>query len=364
MDRKKITRLIKEKALKIGFDLVGITSAEPFSRAYNILLERKKEGFLSEFTHQDIKLLTTPELHLPGVKSIISLALSYAVNRPNYNSNFYISTYALGRDYHIVIKNKMKVLINYIKELKSGFNFKLYTDTGPLLDREVAYRAGIGWIGKNNNLINPDYGSYLFLGEILIDFELDEDMPMKNRCNSCNKCLNNCPTGALKEPYFIQPDLCISYLTQKKGILLEKEFNNIGNNLWGCDRCQIACPYNQNIPVNIHDEFKPKIKGNLEVLDFNKKNIPLEWRKSALSWRGLRILQRNILINMGNSKNKRYESIVTEILENPSPILRITAAWALEKISPAKYSGLLAKMYKKERDFEIKMEIEKILKNR
>jgi epoxyqueuosine reductase len=321
---KNLTRRIKEQAREIGFDLVGITSAKPLLEARKILKERNINGNLA--------LLTTPGLHLPGARSIISLAISYASSR-EFKEDASIALYARSRDYHIVLKEKMEFIINYIKKLEPEVRFRAYTDTGNILEREIARRAGLGWIGRNNNLLNPEYGSYLFLAEIITDLDLDLDREMTGDCGNCQLCVDNCPGKALK-PYYLEPEKCISYLTQKRGFLSLSNREKIGNNLWGCDACLSICPYNRNIPLDLHPEFTPVLRGDLETI-LNMDNLNNQvWQQSALAWRGLRTLKRNALINIGNSRNDRFMPLLNRELKSPSPILREYAAWAIKQLDP------------------------------
>lgn len=357
-EREKLTEIIKEKAREIGFDLVGIASAEPFQRAYSNLQKRK----LSEFITNDIDLLTDPARHLPSVKSIIALAFSYASKIINKEEEQFISLYARGKDYHQVMQAKMQELIIFLKSLSKDIEVKAYSDTGALLDREVAYQAGLGWIGKSNNLINPEYGSYLFLGEILTNLPLIPDKPMSSRCGNCQLCIENCPAQAL-ESYCLDPERCLSYITQKKDILSEKEREQMGNHLWGCDTCLQVCPYNRDIPYDLHPEFYPVLNGDIkEILDFKKDNLPPEWRESALFWRGLRTLKRNTLINMGNLGKEEYIPFLIDYLKNPSPVLRVYTVWALGKFSKEGIKNLLYSHYYKEKDNMVKKEIEDVFK--
>lgn len=358
----ELTKKIKEKAKKIGFDLVGIASAEPFRRAYSLIKERK----LSQFISNDKDLITNPRRHLSSVKSIIALGISYASKEEiNKEDEQFISFYARGKDYHLVIQDKMKELINFIRTLSGELEYIAYSDTGSLLDREVAYQAGLGWIGKSNNLINPEYGSYLFLGEILTNLQLRLDKPMESRCGNCQLCIENCPTQALKS-YDLDPEGCLSYITQKKGILTEEERKNMGNNLWGCDKCLQVCPYNKDIPTDLHPEFLPVISINAKtILNFNKDNIPEAWKESAIFWRGLRILKRNTLINLGNKGENEYISLLKDELLNPSPILRTYVVWALTRLNHLSIKDILYKHYLNEKDLKVKEEIKKVfIKNK
>lgn len=356
---RKITALIKEKAGEVGFDLVGITTAEPFYAARKILPERN----LSEFIANDIELLTTPDLHLAGVRSIIALALSYASSavQVQHQEECYISLYARGKDYHKVMAQKMAQLSEFIQEIRPGAKVKAYSDTGALLDRAISCRAGLGWIGKNNNLINPTYGSYLFLGEILTDLELTADQEITDRCGECELCLKSCPAGALIEQYHLEAKHCISYLTQKKGILPEEERKLIGRNLWGCDRCQQVCPFNQGVPVDRHPQFKARLTGDIQkILSFLKGGIEPAWRDSALFWQGLRILKRNSIINIVNSGNTDYIPLISREINNPSPLIRAYVVWALGELDYERNRTKLKALYQKEREGIVRAELAKI----
>ena len=355
----KLEVQIKQKAREIGFDLVGITSTERFEEEYQRLKERKAENTLSPFLNDDIELLTTPKKHMKSARSIIALALSYAVDDISDN-NYNISIYAQGKDYHRVMETKMNKLSDYLENIKEGVKTLSYVDTGPLLDRAIAHRAGLGWIGKNNNLINPKYGSFLFIGEIITNLELNSDTPMLNQCGECRLCLDSCPSGALEQEKYINSKRCIGYLTQKKSFIPEKERKMIGQNLWGCDICQMVCPHNQDIPQDIHREFKPHLDANLEsILNFSKKKYPDNWKYSALSWRGVRILKRNALIIIGNKKLKEFLPKVHQKIEANSPIIRGYAVWAAGEIGDVSSVRLIKKQYKKEKNNKVIYEMQR-----
>lgn len=365
VDKKEITINIKNKAKELGFDLVGVCSAEPFRKAYQNIKNRE----LSDFIDDNKELLTTPKEHLKTAKSIIALGISYASSKKTTNSeellnqkeNQYIALYARGMDYHKFMNDKMKELIDYMKILTVNLETIAYSDTGAILDREAAYRAGLGWIGKNNNLINPDFGSYLFLGEIITNMELEYDKPLESKCGDCDLCLRKCPTNALR-PYKLNHEMCLSFITQKRGILTEEERNIIGSRLWGCDTCLEVCPYNKDIPLDLHNEFTPVIKGNIkEMLMFTKQNLPSEWKNSALYWRGLRILKRNTIINIGNKKYVEFIPLLKNELSNPSPVIRAYTLWALGQFQNDEIITVIKKHEKKENDPLVKKEIKKIL---
>jgi epoxyqueuosine reductase len=357
--KNDLTTKIRKKSIEIGFDLVGITSAEPFVETFQLLQSRK----LSEFVNQDKRLLTEPGLHLKDARSIIALALSYASSQVFPDDSLFIALYARGRDYHLVMKEKMSFLEEYLKSLLPGVKTIAYSDTGPILDREVAKRAGLGWIGKSNNLINPEYGSYLFLGEIITNLELEYDKEMENRCGNCTLCLQNCPGGALVEPYLIDHQRCISYLTQKKGLLTRVERKRINLNLWGCDTCLRVCPYNQDVPVDLHPEFNPEINPDPEmILNSTRNNLNIKWKNTALSWRGLRILKRNTLINIGNSGDKKYIPLLLQQINSKSPPIRAYAIWALGELDIDKAKSIINDIKKNEREAIVINEINALLK--
>src|SRR5690554_555038 len=270
-NKEIITKQIKNKSREIGFDLVGITTADSFPEVFENLKKRN----LSNFIKHNLKLLTTPKLHLSGAKSIISLGISYASSKKYFNEDSYIALYARGKDYHSVIKEKINLLIEYISKYYPEIKMKAYTDSPYILEKEIAFRAGLGWIGKNNILINPLYGSYLLLGEIIIDIELKYDERLViNKCGDCTLCLDNCPGGALEKPHYLNYQNCVSYLTQKPGLLNKWEREKIDNNLWGCDKCLEICPYNRNIPVDLHPEFYPVLKGHIKgIINKTEKSI-------------------------------------------------------------------------------------------
>lgn len=357
--------LVKKEAQRIGFDLIGFTGTEPFYKIRKILKKRKKNNELSPFITKDLNLLTNPKNHMKSAKSIISLAISYDKTKKNVNNLEYnISSYTIGRDYHLILEKKLNKLSNFLQRKTEDVKTKAYVDTGPILDRAAAERAGLGWIGKNNNLINKDFGSYIFLGEIITNLNFKPDTKPKNKCGSCQKCLNICPGNALVDEHHIKPDRCISYLTQKKGIIPVTERKKIGDNLWGCDRCQEVCPYNENIISTSDKKNELNFKKDLStILNFSKENFPEEWKNSALSWRGIRILIRNALIVIANSKLESYKDEVKRLFDHPSSVIRSYAYWTYSQISDD-YKKILKLNLKKEKTSEGQKELENILYKR
>lgn len=330
----KLNKKIKRKFKEIGFDLIGFTKPVLDPKLTKNFKKRYKEDDLPFFVHKDVESILNPKKLNPWTKTIIVAGISYA-QKEDSDSDGFISSYTRGTDYHLVMENKLKEGVKYLNNLFDDLKSNYYVDNGPVLEKVLAQQAGLGWIGKNTLLINEKFGTYLFLGEIFINKKLDCDKKTENKCGDCTACLENCPTNSLDIPYYLNYRTCRSNLTQQKGYLDEKQAKLIGNCVWGCDDCQVVCPYNENIARGLHPEFEPKIKGDIvKILNFNRKNFPKEWLNKALSWRGMRIIQRNALIAIGNLgiKNKQYKGVLIKKIKDPSPIIRYYAYKAYLKL--------------------------------
>jgi epoxyqueuosine reductase len=240
---------IKKQAKEIGFHLVGIASIDPH------LVQQaadRLEQWLSEGYHAEMQWMTNPRRRdpreiLPTAKSIIAVALNYYQPDVRPPEAAKISRYAWGKDYHKVCSKKLKALHQWLQAIYPGNHFRYYTDTGPIGDKVWAEAAGLGWVGKNGNLITREYGSWVFLGEIITDLEINPDKPHQEHCGTCNRCLTACPTGAIVSPFVVDAGKCIAYHTIENRA--EELPESIGQNLqgWvaGCDICQDVCPWNQ-----------------------------------------------------------------------------------------------------------------------
>lgn len=246
-----LSRSIKTKGEALGFDLIGISPAEYSPENHDHLLNWLNQGFHADLAYleRNPKMRSDPRLFFPGVKSIISVGLSYFIKTEYNQAEPYISIYARCRPYQDIIKAKLGELLEYIKTLVSEVNGKIAVDTSPTFDRFWANRAGLGWPGKNTILINKRFGSFIFLGELFVDIEIEPDKPETDHCADCSRCIDACPTGALIKPYVLNVSRCISYLTTSTEVSAENAAM-IGNNLLGCDICQLVCPYNQSPKKN------------------------------------------------------------------------------------------------------------------
>ena len=271
MNLKSLSDSIKAEAKRLGFFAVGIAKAEPVSETYaQQYRESMERGDLADmgYLYEHIDMRLDPRLLMPGVKSIVSVALNYtpAMNLPK--DSYHIAAYALGKDYHDVVKHKLWQLAEGIG-LSEGF--RCFVDTAPVLERYWAQQAGMGWIGHNQQLIIPNAGSMFFLGELFLAFELDYDTPMSSQCGACHRCIDACPTHALsmettdgnhdvskEQACRFDARKCLSYQTiENRGDLAECAQQKIGNRIYGCDNCQQACPYNRQAPATTIPEFMP-----------------------------------------------------------------------------------------------------------
>ena len=257
--------LIKNKAKELGFDACGIpevASADTEVLVFDRwIAEGCHAGMKYMENYRDIRL--NPAGLVEGARSVISVALNYYPAQKQSPDSPRISYYAYGKDYHIVVKDKLRQLWEYITSLVPVLDSTLpvarfFTDSAPILERYWAWKAGLGWIGKNTNLIIPGKGSFFFLGEIVTTLELDYDTPQKNRCGTCRRCLDSCPTGALERPGHLNANKCISYLTiEHKGDIPSEQASRLGDRLYGCDTCQEVCPWNRFASPTREVAFSP-----------------------------------------------------------------------------------------------------------
>ena len=259
---KENTKFIKNKAKDLGFSSVGISKARHLHEEENKFEKWLSKGFQGSMNYLEKNLdkRLDPRKLVPGSKSIISLSYNYYPKKNiDKKNNFIISKYAYGKDYHKVIKKKLKILFRSIKEKIGDVEGRVFVDSAPVHERAWAKLSGLGWIGKNSLLINEKKGSYFFLAEIICDLDLEYDSPVANRCGKCTKCIDACPTDAITSAQIINANKCISYLTieNKKEIPTELK-NNLNDAIFGCDICQDVCPWNKFSKPHREESFNPK----------------------------------------------------------------------------------------------------------
>lgn len=347
---------LKQKAKEIGFDAIAITHAQPFHKSYDQLQALQEANLYPKFVEEDLNLRTDPSLILPNVKSLVSVALGYETVQPqNSPLSGSISRYAWGEDYHHIFPQLLHKFAQWLQEAYQVNDFKIAVDTSPLIDRAIALRAGLGWLGKNCCVFAPDLGSWIFLGTILVDRELPitNHKPLPSPCGDCNLCIQACPTGALFAPYQINPNICISYLTQMKGMIPHHLRAKIGTKLWACDTCQQVCPENKKTISPNHPFFQPILGTSIPViplLNISNREFRERFGKTALAWRGRGVLQRNAAIVVGNLRATEGIEELAKSLKDPKPMVRATAVWALQKIGNTKALQVLEKEILNEED--------------
>jgi epoxyqueuosine reductase len=254
-----LSKLIKEKSYDLGFSYCGISKAEFLEEEAPRLeawLKSDKQGEMSYMNNHFDKRLDPREL-VPGSKSVISLLYNYSTSNQQKEDSYKVSKYAYGVDYHFVVKSKLKDLVTELKSIIGDFDCRVFVDTAPVMDKVWAKKSGLGWIGKNSNLIHPKAGSYFFIAEIICDLELNYDGPIKDFCGTCTKCIDACPTEAIT-PYVVDGSKCISYLTiELKNQIPESFTNKLNDWIFGCDICMDVCPWNRFSTPHNEPLFQP-----------------------------------------------------------------------------------------------------------
>lgn len=269
--KQKHTEVIKKKAHELGFSFCGISEATFLEEEAPRLESWLKNGFHGEMAymenHFDKRL--DPRLLVDGAKSVVSLLLNYYPSEFQNENSYKISKYAYGEDYHFVIKDKLKELMHHIHEEIGEVDGRVFVDSAPVLDKAWAAKSGLGWVGKNNNLINKGNGSFFFVAELIIDLELEYDSATTNHCGTCTACIDACPTQAIESPYIVNGSKCISYLTIELKDDIPNQFKNqLDDWMYGCDVCQDVCPWNRFSKPHTEPLFTPK----KQLLDYSKND--------------------------------------------------------------------------------------------
>ncbi|MCL4442346.1 MAG: tRNA epoxyqueuosine(34) reductase QueG [Firmicutes bacterium] len=345
---------IKQEARNLGIDLIGFSRARTLAEVRSYLERRAAEGRTTGLECLDIELRVDPERILPGARTIITAGISYWQEEPQGDglARGSLSRSAWGKDYHRILGNKLERLAGFTRD-ESGAAVKWFVDTGPPVDRALAVEAGLGWSGKNCALINPEFGSWVFLGQIYTELELEPDSGLAPDCGECDLCLKACPTGALREAHIIDPYRCISYLTQMKGFVPLQYRPLMETKIYGCDTCQAVCPANQ-APRPGAPEFAPEletVRPRLqELLHLSNREFKARFGESAAGWRGRTVLQRNALIALGNLKMPGAVADISVCLRDDRAVIRGHAAWALGEIGDRSALRQLEEALRREQD--------------
>ncbi len=275
MNELKNSQLIKEQAKRLGFSFIGISKAQPLEKESKQLeewLNKSMQGKM-KYMANHFDLRTNPAKLVPGAKSVISLMYNYYTEKKQPPLSPKISIYAYGKDYHKVLKPKLKQLLQFINENIGEVNGRAFVDSGPVMEKAWAAKSGIGWMGKNTNIIHPKNGSYFFLAELILDLPLEPDGPIKDYCGSCTACIDACPTDAIVKPYVVDGSKCISYFTieLKDEVIPSEMKGKFKDWAFGCDICQKVCPWNRFSTQHEEPLFEP----SPEMLKMSKK----EWEE-------------------------------------------------------------------------------------
>lgn len=331
---------IQTLAKELGISKIGFTTADDFSYLEKSLRLAVKEKRTSGFEHKNIKERIEPRLSLPSAKTIISIAVAYpnklkeAPQKTSYKRGKFTPN-SWGLDYHHVLKDKLDKLAKGIEELTSDFEYKGMVDTGALVDTAVAQRAGIGFIGKNGLVISKEYGSYMFLGELITNLVIEPDQPVDYDCGDCTRCLTSCPTSCLLGNGSMNAQRCLSFQTQDKGVMTLEFRKKIKTVIYGCDICQICCPYNKGLDNPLATEIDPDLAHPelLPFLDLSNSQFKEKFGRVAGSWRGKNILQRNAIIALANSRDRSAIPKILEIIDRSQNQVHVaTAIWALGEL--------------------------------
>jgi epoxyqueuosine reductase len=340
----RLEDLIKAQAYGLGFDLAGITALGPATtvNTFDAWLARGYAGEMS-YMARTAEKRRDARLPIEGATSAIVVAMNYGGTEPSGP----VARYARGDDYHDVMLEKLNHLYRWIvQRLGRPVIGKPYVDTGPLLERDLARRAGLGWFGKNTTLINPKAGSFFFLGALLLDLELEPDAPFADdHCGTCRRCLDACPTNALVEPGVLDSNLCISYLTiELKGAIPVELREKIGDLVYGCDICQDVCPWNEKFaqPLN-ESSFAPRevLAGKnaralaRDLLAMDDESFRTAFRGSPMKRAKLRGLKRNAAVVLGNVGTADDADVLARACDDPEPLVHVHAAWAISRLRTA-----------------------------
>jgi epoxyqueuosine reductase len=329
-----LTARIKDEGRRLGFDLVAVGPADPppHAAAFDDWLEAGHAGGMAYLARGRDKRLD-PDRVLAGARSVIACALGYlqepgAADRPG------VARYAWGEDYHAVMEPRLRALAETVGRLAPGSVARTYVDTGPLLERDLAARAGLGWIGKNTMLLHPDLGSFFFIGTVLTTAALGFDAPLPDRCGTCTRCLEACPTAAFVDPYVLDARRCIAYLTiEHRGPVPAELRPGVGAWTFGCDVCQDVCPWNRRAPATGEAAFQPRALPLLgELLLMDEAAYRERFRGSPLKRTGRAGLARNAAVALGNRGSAEDVPTLAGALGHADPTVRGHAAWALGRI--------------------------------
>ncbi len=382
MDGHTLTQGLKAEARRQGFALVGVTDCAPpasYARYQAWLAAGHHAGMTYMATERNRQRRADPRRILPECQSIVVLGMRYEAppaedlppsQEPDLPTGR-VAAYAWGEDYHEVLLQRMRALVRYLEgQVGRPFPHRLYTDTGPILERDLAQRAGLGWIGKNAMLIHPRWGSYLFLAEMLLGLALEVDPPFPtDHCGSCTRCLEACPTQALLPARTVDANRCLSYLTiEHRGPLPLHLRPALDHWVFGCDICQQVCPWNRRAPRHGDPAFAPRPQvprpSLVDDLRLTPQAFARKFRGSPIKRAKRRGYLRNLAVALGNAADARTVPALAQALQDPEPLVRAHAAWALGRLGTPSAYAALTRALDNEKDPQVLTEIRRALASR
>lgn len=366
--REKLAK-IRRQALDLGFEGFGVAPPDVAGAGewFQQWLAQNFDGEMQYMKRGEAKRLDLDRV-LPGVKSVICLSTSYFTTPRTLEflearETGDISNYAWNLDYHDLIQPRLRDLEGFLAEVFPGCRTKSYVDTGPILEKPLAEKAGLGWIGKHTNLLTEGVGSYYFLSEILVDVALPPSGAAEDHCGTCTACIDICPTGAIVAPYVLDSRKCISYLTIELKEAIPLEYRKaLGNRIYGCDDCQIVCPWNSYAVATEEPAFQRREGVNklIELMQLDDAGFRSRFRKSPVKRIKRRGLLRNVAVALGNSGQPEAVPALTQALSDPEPLIRSHAVWALGELMGPEALGVLESALAGETDATVLAEIERI----
>ncbi|MDP6446420.1 MAG: tRNA epoxyqueuosine(34) reductase QueG [Pirellulaceae bacterium] len=373
MSVQTATQAIRQEAHRLGFSLVGVCPATT-TPSWDRFRDWLSCGYAGEMSYLPDRreAYRHPSSVLTGVRSLVMLAMDYRTAEPpaGTSTTGRISRYAWGdADYHDVIHVKLKSLVRFVRAVDGEATVRGIVDTAPLLEREFAQLAGLGWLGKNTLLINPSRGSWFFLAALLTDLELTADAPfLTDHCGTCTACLDACPTQAFPQPYVLDATRCVSYLTIELRRPIPAELREgVGNWLFGCDICQDVCPWNRRAPRSDEPSFAPRddlySADLLELLSCDEERFRERFRQTPM-WRTKRRgLLRNAAIVLGNQREPSALGALVRALDDTEPLVRGAAAWAIGRIGADHRRDALLDRLARETDPHVRAELERVCRS-
>ena len=363
-----IERKVKSLALSLGFDRVGITDAAPFSRDEEAATQRVRDGLMDGlpwYTEERVHRMNRPGLLLEDARSVISMAANYNTGAPpdSENPRGRVARYAWGRDYHNVIKGRLR---RFARELPDAVGqpvrTRYFVDDGPMNDRAAAERSGVGWFGKNTNILTPTHGSWVFLAQVITNLELKPDPPLKKTCGECIRCIPACPTDAIVAPYVIDNRKCISFLTiELRGPIPRELRPMMGDWVFGCDICQEVCPVNRKAVLSGEPDFNKRHDFDapdlIPLLELDDDDFRKRFEGSPIRRAKREGLQRNVCVALGNIGDPVSVPALATALSEGVTLVRSHAAWALGQIGGNEARTALARALEAEEDEGVREEI-------